>query len=123
MTIAICGHNGFLASLTKRFLISFRYDIVEVNRFDLINVEKLKLKFSFADVVKAWEKSISTNKSFKNYCSIRLGVVLDKRDGYLKSAIQNFRCGIGIYFGRRNSAISFIDSFDLLSAIRFIIEN
>jgi len=77
-----------------------------------------------ANLVLQWENAVLNNKDlFAAVYILRFGVVFDESGGFLAKLKPSFRFGLGAVFGNKNAYISFISSYDLVSAIDFIIKN
>jgi len=73
-------------------------------------------------IIREWEGVLENQIEFKNYCIIRLGVVLDRKGGFLKKVLLTLRFKLCFYLGDKKNIFSFIDSYDFLAALEFIIE-
>jgi hypothetical protein len=70
-----------------------------------------------------WEKSTAPAAQVSQVVNLRIGVVLDKREGALKKMLPPFRFGLGGKIGNGRQLFTWIHIDDLLSAIAFIIES
>ena len=77
-----------------------------------------------AGVCQKWEKSLFDHhiKNMKTHC-LRIGFVLGKEGGGLKSMLLPFKMGLGGKIGDGKQFISWIHIKDLLNQITFLIEN
>lgn len=78
-----------------------------------------------ADVVKAWEESVSPVKSIKGVRVVfmRIGVVLGKEDGALKKMLLPFKMFVGGPVGSGKQWLSWIHIMDVINAVQFFIDN
>ena len=74
-------------------------------------------------VVIDWEREVGKvyNQNITT-CIIRLGIVMDRRGGYLLKVLVANEVRISPYFGSKLYPLGFIDSYDLLKSISFIID-
>ena len=74
-------------------------------------------------VVIDWENELNliSNSNIK-VSIIRLGIVIDSEGGYLKKLLFVNKFRILPYFGKRINNLCFIDSFDFLNGLKFVIE-
>lgn len=75
-----------------------------------------------AIVVNDWEQAAREAEKFTSVSIVRLGIVLDGKDGALPTMIKPFQMGIGGKIGSGAQMFSWIHITDLLSAFHFIIE-
>jgi len=74
-------------------------------------------------LVMNWENQLNKITNIDvNVVIIRLGIVLDKRGGFLNQLLNINRFRILPYLGDRKSNLCFIDSSDFLKALKFIID-
>ncbi len=73
-------------------------------------------------VVTKWESQIGNQIEFKNYCIIRLGIVIDNRCRFLKNITKFYKFKISVYLGNKKNRFCFIDSYDFLHALEFVID-
>jgi uncharacterized protein len=74
-----------------------------------------------ADVCKKWEDEVKSIKAVDTLI-IRIGLVLSKNNGMLKSMSIPFKLGVGAVIGKGTQPVSFIHIEDFLFALGFTIE-
>jgi len=76
-----------------------------------------------ADVCKDWEQEAHEAESFTKVAIVRLGIVLDGKEGALPKMAFPFRLGAGGKLGSGNQMFSWIHIDDLVNAFMHIIHN
>lgn len=75
------------------------------------------------EVIKNWENIVMKGELKKcKWTIMRIGIVIAKNGGLVKNVKPLFKVGLGGRIGNGKQAMSFIHIYDLLNAIRFIIE-
>lgn len=95
------------------------YDLKNIHDENSINYENDFL----SKVVQKWENEVLKLNDKKKFAIVRLGIVIDTNGGYLKKMSMPFKYKFGVYFGNVNGSFSFINSYDFLSALNFILKN
>ncbi len=95
------------------------YDLKNIHDENSVNYENDFL----SKVVENWENEVLKLNSINKFAIIRLGIVIDTNGGYLKKMSMPFKYKFGVYFGNENGSFSFIDSYDFLYALNFILKN
>ncbi|MBN2482170.1 MAG: TIGR01777 family oxidoreductase [Bacteroidales bacterium] len=83
---------------------------------------KLYAENFLSKVIKDWEFETEklSDRKFR-IVILRLGIVLDKRGGFIKKMLFPFRFHIGIFFGTEIQGFSFVHMEDLNRMIKYII--
>lgn len=76
-----------------------------------------------ADVCRDWEQEAREAESFTRVAILRLGIVLDGKEGALPKMALPFRLGAGGKLGSGNQMFSWIHIDDLVNAFMHIIQN
>jgi uncharacterized protein len=76
-----------------------------------------------ADLVEQWEGAARKAEPFVRVVLLRFGVVLAPDGGALKKMLLPFRMGVGGPIGSGNQWMSWVDRADVLSMIRWAIDN
>ena len=78
-------------------------------------------KHFMATLCKDWEKAALKAKT--RTALLRIGIVLEKNNGFLKLIRLPYLCGVGGHLGSGKQALPWIHADDLCSSMAFIIEN
>lgn len=85
---------------------------------------KLYAKNFLTELIIEWEKEAFKMQNENTRCVIiRLGIVLDKNGGFIKSILYPFKIGTAVFLGKGNQGFSFIHMEDLLRLNEYIIDN
>lgn len=76
-----------------------------------------------ADVCFQWEKASQKIKDHTRLINLRIGVVLDNQEGFLKPMQKLFSLGLGAKVGKGNQYLSWIHIEDLINQIIYLTEN
>lgn len=75
-----------------------------------------------AQVCNDWEQSALEAKTITSVTIVRLGIVLDKKEGALQQMLLPFKYGIGGKIGSGRQMFSWIHIHDLINAFMFVID-
>lgn len=76
-----------------------------------------------AHVCKDWEAAAAKSAPFTKVCIVRLGVVLDNKEGALAKMLLPFKLGLGARIGNGQQMFSWIHIEDLLEAFTYLLDN
>ena len=119
--------NAILASLNN-CSGTFKY-LINTSAIGVYNIEgshnEKSKEFNdnfLSKIIEEWEGVLKNQKDFKNYCIIRLGIVIDKKGGFLKKMSGTLKFKMSCYLSSKENKFCFIDSYDFLRALEFVID-
>ena len=109
----------------KQFICASAIGLYKSNSYLKHNESSIDISNSFlGETVSKWEKACDElNETEIKVVKIRIGLVLSKKGGFLKSIVLSTKFFLGTWFGSGNNVYSWIHIKDVINSILFLVDN